>query len=502
MSRNEGQNRNKPIFGLPRLSNGIWIGCSLGALFVGVIAVTFKPILSRPWADFCVGLGIAFLVFAVVSITLWLIVGGIAKSDRTEDESDDASSRGGKATVGEPRDMESNGSDTKDSREERSFAQAQGFVLRIFAILLWLGVIGLALYASGLASPLPFWQHFGHLAGTGLLLALGFLAVGMLLGFLFGLPRSPRKPAEKTQGDTNPRNSDEKTQTLQARKDDERTGYGDNTNLEEVSDWLTKIIVGLGLIDLKDAPHQLKQLSDFFAVTCGSEFCGAIFLTLGAFFFVIGFVSSYILARVYVKLAFALTDALLAPGVEKVAKETAKETTKETIKEAVAENTQTSWGSVKAMSLVRMAIDTNNLKEASDSQLNLAIQFINEALATKPAHDIEYIALVEKGRALKRKALLVSGAERNRLLGQALGELDVARRLAPDRGAALYNAACYRSLMDPPAVKEALADLKEGLRLSPTLKKKAKEDDDLKVLRNEPEFKAIMADETATDAPK
>jgi hypothetical protein len=31
------------------------------------------------------------------------------------------------------------------------------------------------------------------------------------------------------------------------------------------------------------------------------------------------------------------------------------------------------------MSLVGMASDTNNLKEASDSQLNLAIQFINEA---------------------------------------------------------------------------------------------------------------------------
>ena len=47
--------------------------------------------------------------------------------------------------------------------------------------------------------------------------------------------------------------------------------------------------------------------------------------------------------------------------------------------ETVAENTQTPWGSVKAMSLVGMASDTNNLKEASDSQLNLAIQFINEA---------------------------------------------------------------------------------------------------------------------------
>lgn len=70
----------------------------------------------------------------------------------------------------------------------------------------------------------------------------------------------------------------------------------------------------------------------------------------------------------------------------------AKATAKETIKETVAENTQTPWGSVKAMSLVGMASDTNHLKEARDSQLNLAIQFINEALANKPSPGIESIA--------------------------------------------------------------------------------------------------------------
>src|ERR1700756_3671261 len=166
MPRNEGQNNQTQNFGLPRLSNGVWIGCSLGALFLGVIPVTFKPILSRPWADFSIGLGIAFLVFAAVSITLWLIVGGVARYDR-------ADARNGKLAEGKQPSGDAPASDaSKDSRQERSFAQAQGFVLRIFAILLWLGVVGLALFASGQASPLPFWQHFGHLAGTGLLLAL------------------------------------------------------------------------------------------------------------------------------------------------------------------------------------------------------------------------------------------------------------------------------------------------------------------------------------------
>jgi hypothetical protein len=45
--------------------------------------------------------------------------------------------------------------------------------------------------------------------------------------------------------------------------------------------------------------------------------------------------------------AAGFSAAVLA-ALQKVAKETAKET----IKETVAENTQTPWGSVKAMSLV------------------------------------------------------------------------------------------------------------------------------------------------------
>lgn len=70
----------------------------------------------------------------------------------------------------------------------------------------------------------------------------------------------------------------------------------------------------------------------------------------------------------------------------------AKEAAKETIKETVSGEYADTMGIGEGHELGGMAIDTNNLKEASDSQLNLAIQFINEALANKPSPDIEYIA--------------------------------------------------------------------------------------------------------------
>lgn len=70
---------------------------------------------------------------------------------------------------------------------------------------------------------------------TFLLVAGASGAVGAAIGFLFGLPRAEKFRYVKK--DKNEENKD--------------VDYSDNTNLEEVSDWLTKIIVGITLIKLK-----------------------------------------------------------------------------------------------------------------------------------------------------------------------------------------------------------------------------------------------------------
>jgi hypothetical protein len=64
---------------------------------------------------------------------------------------------------------------------------------------------------------------------AGLLLASAAGAVGVVIGFLFGIPRS-------LQRDDAAQNADDPFQSVKA-----------NTNLEQISDWLTKIIVGVGL---------------------------------------------------------------------------------------------------------------------------------------------------------------------------------------------------------------------------------------------------------------
>jgi len=70
---------------------------------------------------------------------------------------------------------------------------------------------------------------------TFLLVSSASFAGGAAIGFLFGLPRAEKyRFINKVDVDHNAK----------------EYGYGDNTNLEEVSDSLTKIMVGLTLIKL------------------------------------------------------------------------------------------------------------------------------------------------------------------------------------------------------------------------------------------------------------
>lgn len=81
---------------------------------------------------------------------------------------------------------------------------------------------------------------------TFLLVAGASFAGGAALGFLFGLPRAEKYRFIKKED--NVHNSKEYE-------------YSDNTNLEEVSDWLTKIIVGLALIKLNTIINWIDKAS-------------------------------------------------------------------------------------------------------------------------------------------------------------------------------------------------------------------------------------------------
>src|SRR6185369_3725117 len=95
-------------------------------------------------------------------------------------------------------------------------------------------------------------------AAVGMMAAAASSLLGGCLGFVFGIPRTMQSggPAPLPPTPTPPEGSGRQQQAAAAaEKGASATGistrilpaYGANTNLEQISDWLTKILVGVSL---------------------------------------------------------------------------------------------------------------------------------------------------------------------------------------------------------------------------------------------------------------
>ena len=141
-----------------------------------------------------------------------------------------------------------------------------------------LGVVGLVLFSMQTSTL----GAFVALASIALLLALAAFAIGGVIGFIFGIPKSlqdvsiaPTPPAGETQG------GDEAERISRVR-------YAGNTSLEQISDWLTKIIVGVGLTQLVNIPSALAALGKELAGPLGGFSGSTVLAPLEVIFFGIG----------------------------------------------------------------------------------------------------------------------------------------------------------------------------------------------------------------------
>lgn len=135
--------------------------------------------------------------------------------------------------------------------------------------------------------------------------ALACFVVGALLGFLFGIPRVLQKdsPAEGTRSNEDPKSNVFSRSTYQLVV---------NTNLDDVSDWLTKIVVGVGLVELRKIPGLLLRLAGLIAGELGMNQVPFIIAVL-VYFTTVGFMSGYLTTRMFVQRAFRIAD-LYASG--------------------------------------------------------------------------------------------------------------------------------------------------------------------------------------------
>jgi hypothetical protein len=213
--------------------------------------------------------------------------------------------------------------------------------------------------------------------------ALACYLSGSMVGFIFSIPRSAQAPAPTPSagGPSGPNNGLDDTPR-------------DNTNLEQISDWFVKILIGAGITQLAEIKALLAALSaklsaslvvakasagavvpsptsmtvinstngvgttNYFTLAAnaapdpanlaspfyhgfGQEFC--LFLIL--YFLVLGFLTGYLITRVWLPYvlrssAVALSYMALKDAARKEGREEAKAEVEEVIKDKTAEVTQ------------------------------------------------------------------------------------------------------------------------------------------------------------------
>ncbi len=151
-------------------------------------------------------------------------------------------------------------------------------------------------------------------SAAALLWSLGCGVIGFVVGFLFGFPKlvTDERPATERMAQPEPSNA-----TAAAAAAQPASGFAHrlaiNTNLEQVSDWLTKIIVGVGLVELKDAPAFVTRAGRYFGAGFGGgpgaeAFNERLAAAILVFFGGLGLLAGYLLTRMFFSAAFRRAD--------------------------------------------------------------------------------------------------------------------------------------------------------------------------------------------------
>jgi len=171
-------------------------------------------------------------------------------------------------------------------------------------IFCYIGAAGVVLFAIRAVVPVGQPEAMLRSLAVGVLISCGSLLTGALLGFLFGIPRAQANPDASAPAPA--------PGAANAGAGGGRTPrpFQDNTNLEQISDWLTKIIVGLGLINLGQIPTYLGRVAEYFSKGFGPiEGSESITMALIVAFSVSGFLLGYLLTRLFLKAAFTRAES-------------------------------------------------------------------------------------------------------------------------------------------------------------------------------------------------
>jgi len=161
------------------------------------------------------------------------------------------------------------------------------------------GCLSIPLYAAQTSTL----GQFASVVGVSTVVAGSALLSGGLLGFLFGIPRTLQQEVNPTAQQTG------NAEKISKGKTHEIT-YAVNTNLEQISDWLTKILVGVGLTQLSAFPVALRKYANYIGPELGNFTNSKVFsISLLIFFLITGFLISYLWTRLHLTVALRRADA-------------------------------------------------------------------------------------------------------------------------------------------------------------------------------------------------
>jgi CheY-like chemotaxis protein len=81
-----------------------------------------------------------------------------------------------------------------------------------------------------------------------------------------------------------------------------------NSNLEQISDWLTKILVGAGLVQLAALPGFLKSVGDYLGASLGIPAASPVSVAVVLYGFGVGFLFSYLWARLRLRVLLETSE--------------------------------------------------------------------------------------------------------------------------------------------------------------------------------------------------
>lgn len=298
--------------------------------------------------------------------------------------------------------------------------------------------------------------HIGsalRVASVGILIAGASLFFGFVLGFIFGIPRTPKPPAATPSSGSG-------SQTSQ---DADFSPVQPNTNLLEISDWLTKMLVGVSLVELYKVSPLLRKLAGFLGPglrDCDSPSCvgssESFAIGIVIFFFGVGFLIGYLWTNLY-----------YSPDLRRALKGARDE------------------GARRDKDLWQLTTDARELRQ--EGRVDEPLRMVDLVLQEDPAHPA---ALFEKGRILKKLAQAGGKPGNKALLQEAFDYASRAADQMPNKGGPRYNMACYQALLGVDRAK-VLENLKQAVLLNPKLREEARKDEDFVSVREDPEFKEL-----------